>query len=98
MKPLFIAGVLSVTIIAGSMATGIVVYNSCGYNEKTGNYIYDHNKVSAYGTMDAALECALMGMLPDIVSDRLGRFGYEEEAEHIKSIDAKTKQKIKEKN
>ena len=98
MKTLIFAGVLSMTIVAGSVA-GIVAYNACGYDELTGNYLYDGNRVAAHGTMDSALECALMGMLPDIVIDRLGIFGATEEvyrADRIKELNAETRQKNKE--
>ena len=78
MKTLIIAGIMVTTVAVGSVAAGIVAYNSCGYDEQTGNYLYDGNKVAAYGTMDAAMECALQGMLPDIVIDRLGMYGDEE--------------------
>lgn len=83
------------TIVAGS-ATGIVAYNACNYDELTGNYLYDGNRVAAHGTMDSAMECALMGMLPDIVIDRLGMFGATEEADRIKEVNLEAKQKNKE--
>ena len=95
MKTLIFAGVLSMTIVAGS-AAGIVAYNACGYDELTGNYLYNGNRVAAHGSMDSALECALMGMLPDIVIDRLGMFGDAEEADRIKELNAETRQKNKE--
>jgi hypothetical protein len=98
MKTLIVAGILSITIVAGSTA-GIVAYNACNYDELTGNYLYDGNKVAAHGTMDSAMECALMGMLPDIVIDRLGVFGAAEEvyqADRIKELNSEVKQKNKE--
>ena len=58
-KLLIALGTVGVVVIAGVASAGIVVYNSCGYDEKTGNYLYDGNKVAAYGTMDSAMECAL---------------------------------------
>ena len=42
------------------------------------------------------MECALSGLLPAIVLDRLGMFGSSEEADRIKAIDAEEKQKLKE--
>ena len=78
MKTLIIAGTIVTTIAAGSLAAGIVSYNSCGYDPETGNYLYDGNKVAAYGTMDSAMECALQGMLPEVVANRLGVYGDEE--------------------
>jgi len=78
MKTLIIAGTIVTTIAAGSLAAGIVSYNSCGYDPETGNYLYDGNKVAAYGTMESAMECALQGMLPEVVANRLGVYGDEE--------------------
>ena len=90
-KKLLIAlGAMGIVIIAGVASAGIVAYNSCGYDEKTGNYLYDGNKVAAYGTMDSAMECALQGLLPTIVANRLGVWGDEdtkEEAEQILLMD-----------
>jgi hypothetical protein len=90
-KILISLGVLSVIVIAGVASAGIVAYSSCGYDEKTGNYLYDGNKVAAYGTMDSAMECALQGILPDAVANRLGAWGdaeTKEEAEQIFLMDS----------
>ena len=90
-KKLLIAlGTIGVVVIAGVASAGIVAYNSCGYDEKTGNYLYDGNKVAAYGTMDSAMECALQGILPDVIAYRLGEWGdakTKEEAEQILLMD-----------
>ena len=90
-KKLLIAlGAAGIVVIAGVASAGIVAYNSCGYDEKTGNYLYDGNKVAAYGTMDSAMECALQGILPTIVANRLGVWGdaeTKEEAEQILLMD-----------
>ena len=90
-KKLLIAlGAMGIVIIAGVASAGIVAYNSCGYDEKTGNYLYDGNKVAAHGTMDSAMECALHGILPDAVANRLGVWGNaetKEEAEQILLMD-----------
>ena len=91
MKTLIIAGIMVTTVAVGSVAAGIVAYNSCGYDEQTGNYLYDGNKVAAYGTIDSAMECALQGMLPEVVANRLGLWGdaeTKEEAEQIILIDS----------
>ena len=77
-KLLIALGAASVIVIGGVASAGIVAYNSCGYDKQTGNYLYDGNKVAAHGTMDSAMECALQGMLPDVVADRLGMWGDEE--------------------
>ena len=58
-KKLLIAlGTVGVIVIAGVASAGIVAYNSCGYDAKTGNYLYDGNKVAAHGTMDSAMQPA----------------------------------------
>ena len=78
-KKLLIAlGAVSVIVVAGVASAGIVAYNSCGYDAETGNYLYDGNKVAAHGTMDSAMQCALQGILPDVVADRLGMWGDKE--------------------
>ena len=76
-KLLMSMGVVGIIVIAGVASAGIVAYNSCGYDESTGNYLFE-GKEYAHGTMDSAMECALQGMLPDIVIDRLGMYGDEE--------------------
>ena len=86
MKTLIIAGIMVTTVAVGSVAAGIVAYNSCGYDEQTGNYLYDGNKVAAYGTMDSAMECALQGMLPEVVANRLGSWGDAETKEEAEQI------------
>ena len=89
-KLLISLGAASIVVLAGVASAGIVAYNSCGYDEKTGNYLYDGNKVAAYGTMDSAMECALQGILPTIVANRLGVWGdaeTKEEAEQILLMD-----------
>ena len=102
-KILISLGVLGVIVVAGVASAGIVAYSSCGYDKQTGNYLYDGNKVAAYGTMDSAMECALQGILPDVVADRLGTWGdaeTKEEAEQIflmDSIKKEEKRQVKEK-
>ena len=86
-KKLLIAlGAASIVVLAGVASAGIVAYNSCGYDKQTGNYLYDGNKVAAHGTMDSAMECALQGMLPDVVANRLGMWGDEDTKEDADNI------------
>ena len=77
-KLLITLGAAIVIVVAGVASAGIVAYNSCGYDAETGNYLYDGNKVAAHGTMDSAMQCALQGILPDVVADRLGIWGDKE--------------------
>ena len=85
-KLLIALGAASVIVVAGVASAGIVAYSSCGYDEKTGNYLYDGNKVAAHGTMDSAMQCALQGMLPDVVASRLGVWGNKETKEEAGQI------------
>ena len=102
-KILISMGVVGIIVIAGVASAGIVAYSSCGYDKQTGNYLYDGNKVAAYGTMDSAMECALQGILPDVVANRLGAWGNaetKEEAEQILLLDSikkEEKRQVKEK-
>ena len=91
-------GVVGIVIIAGVASAGVVVYNSCGYDENTGNYLYDGNKVAAHGTMDSAMQCALKGMLPDVVASRLGMWGSAETKEEADQINLMDELKKEEQN
>ena len=97
-KLLILLSAASIVVLAGVATASIVAYNSCGYDEKTGNYLYDGNKVAAHGTMDAAMECAMQGMLPDIVADHLGVWGDEETKEEAQQIILMNEIKKEEKN
>ena len=85
-KKLLIAlGTVGVVVIAGVASAGIVAYNSCGYDERTGNYLFE-GKEYAHGTMDSAMKCALQGMLPAVVANRLGKWGDAETKEDADDI------------
>ena len=84
-KLLISLGVVGAIVIAGVASAGIVVSNSCGYDEKTGNYLFE-GKQYAYGTMDSAMNCALQGILPDVVANRLGMWGDKEAKEDAEQI------------
>ena len=84
-KLLITLGAVSVIVVAGVASAGIVAYNSCGYDEETGNYLFE-GKEYAHGTMDSAMECAMQGMLPDVVANRLGSWGNKETKEEAEQI------------
>ena len=85
-KLLITLGVVGAIVVAGVASAGIVVSsNSCGYDEKTGNYLFE-GKQYAYGTMDSAMNCALQGILPDAVASRLGMWGDKEAKEDAEQI------------
>lgn len=88
-KLLITLATVGAIVVAGVASAGIVAYSSCGYDEETGNYLFE-GKEYAYGTMDSAMECALQGILPDVVANRLGMWGNKEakeDAEHIILMD-----------
>lgn len=96
-KLLMSMGVVGIIVIAGVASAGIVAYNSCGYDESTGNYLFE-GKEYAHGTMDSAMECAMQGMLPDVVASRLGVWGNAEtkvEADNIILMDELKKEEQK---
>ena len=76
-------------IIIGSIASGLTakayISNNCNYDEESGSYIVN-NKTYAHGTMDSAFRCALFGVLPQVVIDRLGIFGDNATKERAKEI------------
>ena len=84
-KLLISMGVVGIIVIAGVASAGIVAYNSCGYDESTGNYLFE-GKEYAHGTMNSAMECAMQGMLPDVVANRLGKWGNAETKEEADNI------------
>ena len=64
-----------IIIITGALtAKAFQLYNTCNYNAESGNYTVN-NKTYAHGTMDSAFQCALYGVLPQVIIDRLGIFG-----------------------
>ena len=96
-KLLITLGAASVIVVAGVASAGIVAYNSCGYDESTGNYLFE-GKEYAHGTMNSAMECAMQGMLPDVVANRLGVWGNAEtkvEADNIILMDDLKKEEQK---
>ena len=84
-KLLMSMGIVGIIVIAGVASAGIVAYNSCGYDESTGNYLFE-GKEYAHGTMNSAMECAMQGMLPDVVANRLGVWGNAETKEEADNI------------
>lgn len=84
--------VILITLVATlGIAGGVVASNSggtCNYQED-GTYVSSDGTVSAFGTMNAAMECASYGLLPPVVAHRLGWLGGEETkawAEDIKRL------------
>lgn len=72
--------VVSGIVLVGAGAQGVYSYSTCGYNILTGNYA-SGGKEYAYGRMEDASNCALFGLLPDFVKQRLGKYG-DKSAQH----------------
>jgi|TARA_R110000824_G_scaffold36737_9_gene113774 hypothetical protein len=86
MRKISIALAVGVSIIlVGAGAGAVYSYNSCGYNVFTGHYVSD-GKEYAYGTLDDAYACALFGLLPDFVEQRLGKYGDKDAQRKAKDI------------
>jgi len=85
-KKYTIVGLVVITIITGALtAKAFQLYNTCNYNAESGNYVVN-NKTYAHGTMDSAFQCALYGVLPQVIIDRLGIFGSDAIKERAKEI------------
>ena len=97
MRKLILFGAMAVSFSVGGVVLAEGSYSSCNYNEK-GQYISPDGRVSAVGTMNAAMDCAANGELPDIVAHRLGVFGDSETkawAEDIKKLNEEVKERKK---
>jgi hypothetical protein len=88
-KKYVIGGLVVAAISAVIMTASAAIYSECNYNSR-GNYVSNDGTVSAYGTMESAMQCALSGVLPQVVIERLGVLGTsetKEQAEHILVVD-----------
>ena len=85
--PVFlVTTIATIAIVGGVMASSSS--ETCNYDED-GNYRMPNGTVSAFGTMNSAMHCASLGLLPDVVSRRLGLLGNDETkawAEDIKLL------------
>lgn len=74
--PIFlVSAIATIAIVGGVMASSSS--ETCNYDEE-GNYHMPNGTVSAFGTMNSAMHCASLGLLPDVISRRLGLFGGDE--------------------
>tara|TARA_R110000744_G_scaffold93636_3_gene180850 strand:+ start:2655 stop:2978 length:324 start_codon:yes stop_codon:yes gene_type:complete len=87
MKKTILISATVVTVLALITGVSAAIYNSneCKYNKDTGNFISDGVEYK-YGTMDDALDCALLGFLPQVVIDRLGIYGTVDTRNSARSI------------
>jgi len=87
MKKLVIAGIATAAILAVGGIGYAAVSSDCGYDDK--GQFHSGGKVYAMGSMEDARACALSGLLPQAVLDRLGKNGSSKQAEEIKALNAK---------
>jgi hypothetical protein len=93
---LLISAVATLATVGGVMASSSS--GTCNYRED-GKYVMSDGTVSAFGTMNHAMHCASLGLLPDAVSRRLGWLGDDETiawAEDIKRLNQEVIERQKE--
>jgi len=95
MKKLIIGaiGLTALTVTAAAATAN----RSCGYNDD-GTFNLGNGQVAAMGSWKDARICAMGGLLPDVVANRLGRMGGEEiqmEANFLRSHNKKVKEERK---
>tara|TARA_R110000744_G_C19269683_1_gene552352 strand:+ start:526 stop:888 length:363 start_codon:yes stop_codon:yes gene_type:complete len=84
---LVVLGLAMVGLTIGSVVAANTD-GSCKFKEN-GNYVSDNGSISAFGPMNAAMDCATRGVLPASVLARLGKWGDPETkawAEDIKRL------------
>ena len=84
-KKHIVIGLVVLGVVVSGLTANALVHSNCNYDSSSGNYVVN-NKTYAYGTMSSAFQCALYGVLPQVVIDRLGMFGDEETKEEAKEI------------
>ena len=88
-------------IAVGAITGGVYASSSsglCNYTDD-GNFVNSDGSISAFGTMNTAMDCARQGILPAVVARRLGQLGtadIQQWAEDIKNLDVEQKKKIEE--
>jgi hypothetical protein len=97
--PLFLVSAAATIILIGSV-TASTSSDTCNYRDD-GKYVMSNGNISAFGTMNHAMHCASLGLLPDVVSRRLGVLGDEETkqwAEDIKRLNQEVIDRKKKEN
>ena len=97
-KLIAISVVIPIALVSG-IAASAYFSSECKYDPLTGYYVVGE-KVYAHGTMEDAWACALEGLLPQSVMDRLGEYGHmsiQAEAQRIIMKNEEMKKQRKEK-
>ena len=70
----FIIPLVAIGAITATAVAAATVATQCDYNPD-GTYPTPDGGVAAHGPFEAAQSCAMAGLLPDIVAQRLGIYG-----------------------
>ena len=84
-KKQIVIGLVVLGVVVSGLTANALVRINCNYDSSSGYYIVN-NKPYAHGTMSSAFQCALYGVLPQVIIDRLGIFGDEETKEKAEEI------------
>ena len=95
MKKIVIS-VIGITAI-GLTTAAAAINSDCGY-DADGNFRLGNGQVAASGTWEHAKECAMKGILPSVVAERLGRLGDEStqrEADELRETNTRVQEEKK---
>tara|TARA_R100001230_G_C5642991_1_gene148899 strand:+ start:62 stop:388 length:327 start_codon:yes stop_codon:yes gene_type:complete len=95
MKKIVIS-VIGITAI-GLTTAAAAISSDCGY-DADGNFRLGNGQVAASGTWEHAKECAMKGILPSVVAERLGRLGDEStqrEADELRETNTRVQEEKK---
>ena len=95
MKKIVIS-VIGITAI-GLTTAAAAISSDCGY-DADGNFRLGNGQVAAHGTWEHAKECAMKGILPSVVAERLGRLGDEStqrEADELRETNTRVQEEKK---
>ena len=88
--------VIGLTAI-GLTTAAAAISSDCGY-DADGNFRLGNGQVAASGTWEHAKECAMKGILPSVVAERLGRLGDEgtqREADELRETNTRVQEEKK---
>lgn len=81
----------------GLTTAAAAISSDCGY-DADGNFRLGNGQVAAHGTWEHAKECAMKGILPSVVAERLGRLGDEStqsEADELRETNTRIQEEKK---
>ena len=96
---LSVIGLTAIGVVIGILTTASAasVSSDCGYDED-GYFRLGNGQVAASGTWENAKGCAMKGILPSVVAERLGRLGsdsVQEEAEALRETNTRIQEERK---